>query len=70
MNIKFLVIEYEEGCGYNSCTTIDDFPVWASRRPFNRVEMQRRVDRFHAEYPDVTIEQQMVYSPPFAFEAG
>lgn len=64
--VKLLVIEYEEGCGFN-CKTIceDGYEYWASKRPFNRVEMQNRINRFLKDNLNGIVEQEMIYSLPF-----
>jgi len=64
--VKLTVIEYQEGCGYNCQTVTEHGSWWASRRPFNRVEMQRRIDRFCLDNPEGVVEQQMIYSQEFA----
>jgi hypothetical protein len=64
--VKLIVIEYREGCGYNCQTVTETGSWWASRYPFNRAEMQRRIDRFRLDNPKGVVEQQMVYSPEFA----
>jgi len=65
--MQMLIIEYEEGCGYNSHVTADNGDEWwASKRPFNRVEMQNRLNRFLAENPSAIVEQEMIYSIPFS----
>ena len=63
---KLVVIEYREGCGYNCQTITEHGSYWASRYPFNRVEMQNRINRFVSENPNGTVEQHMVYSEPFS----
>lgn len=62
---KLVVIEYEEGCGYN-CQRISDVgSYWASRYPFNRAQTQRMVLGYIKDFPEIEIEQHMIYTPPF-----
>ena len=61
-----LVIEYAEGCGYNCGTYVaGSEPCWASRRPFNRAEMEGRIAHFLKHCPSGKIVQHMVYSLSF-----
>lgn len=64
--MKLLVIEYAEGCGYNCQVTNGQGSFWASRYPFNRAQMQARIDRYCKDFPAIEVEQQMVYSQEFA----
>ena len=75
--MKLLVIEYDDGSGYN-CKTIPDSDcvlhvsdgLWASRRPFNRVEMQNRINRFLKDNPGGIVRQDLVHSPLFETGGG
>lgn len=66
---KLIVIEYTSGSGFNAKTVFTRnsgvMSYWHSEHPYNRAEMQARVNRYAAE--GVKIEQHMVYSDAFDF---
>jgi len=77
--IELLVIEYSEGCGYNARVTsevlnqnkeIEMYSYWVSKYPFNRSNMQQRINRMIKEFPQIVITQDMVYSENFAIYHG